>query len=68
MATINRKTRIQLNLNSSRIRFGVEKLTPVSEIMVKLWHIKYTRIKKAVCLMTDKSQIYFKPRFLHDNE
>ena len=34
MVTINRKTRYQLNLNSTRIRFDVEKLTPVSETMV----------------------------------
>ena len=29
MVTINRKTRYQLNLNSTQIRFDVEKLTPV---------------------------------------
>ena len=33
VATINRKTRYQLNLNSTRIRFDVEKLTSVSETM-----------------------------------
>ena len=34
MVTINRKTRYQLNLNSTRIRFDVKILTPVSETMV----------------------------------
>ena len=34
MATTNRKTRYQLNLNSTRIRFDVKKLTPVSETRV----------------------------------
>ena len=54
MATINRKTRNQFNLNSTRIRFDVKKLTPVSE---------------SICmLISNKSKIYFNPFFLHDND
>ena len=34
MATKNRKTRYQLNLNSTRIRFDVKKTNTVSETMV----------------------------------
>ena len=34
MATKNRKTRYQLNLNSTRMTFDVKKLTPVSETML----------------------------------
>ena len=45
MVTINRKTRYQLNLNSMRIRFDVEKLTPVS-VNFGVLHSKYTRMKK----------------------
>ena len=34
MATTNSQTRYQLNLNSTRIRFDIKKLTPVSKTMV----------------------------------
>ena len=67
MVTINRKTRYQLNLNSTRIRFDVEKLTPVSETFV--YCISNTReLKKSVCLISNKSKLYFKPCFLHYND
>ena len=52
MATMNRKTRNQLNLNSKRIRFDV----------------KYTKIKMSVFLISNKSQIYFKRCFFNDND
>ena len=44
METINRKTRNQLNLNSTRTRLDIKmKLTPLNYGAL---HIKYTRIKK----------------------
>ena len=67
MATIKRKTQNRLNLNSTRIRFDVKKLTPIPE--TKVYCTSNIKNKKnSVCLNSNKSQIYFKPCFLHDND
>ena len=41
--TLNRKTRNQLTLNSTRIRFDVRKLTPVSETMLTAHQISMNK-------------------------
>ena len=52
----SRKIRNQFTLNSTRIRFDVKKLAPVSETMVYFTSI------------SNKSQIYLKPCFLHGHD
>ena len=61
MATINRKTRNQLNLNSTcmPIRFHIKKL---KHQYLKLWstaHQIYKNKKNSVCVISIKSQIFF---------
>ena len=55
MASTNRKTRYQLNLDSTRIRFDVKKLTPVSETMVYCTS-NMQEEKNSVCTSEQKSE------------
>ena len=57
MITINRKTRNQLTLNSTRFRFDVKKLTPVSEAMVYCTS-NIQDYKNSLCLTSNNSQVY----------